>query len=409
MSNLNSKSFTEQGTAAFPQPRLDFLDGIRGLAAVYVILFHIWQAAKTADDLPSIAARAIVWMAFGRSAVAVFIVLSGFCLMMPVARSSDGKLRGGVLRYFQKRAWRILPPYYIALALSLGVLALVPGLKDARHLWWSHTVPAFTPDVLLSHALLYHNWHGAWIFRINGPLWSVATECQIYLLFPLLLLPLWRRCGLMVMVAVAFAVGLAPHLLTGRFGLTAPWFLGLFALGMVAAIICFSSKPSAQQARTRLPWGFITTVLCALYVGIACYGIATRRPFMLWTTTWRMDVLVGVAAMSLLVFCTRVVIEKPGVRRPLVLRLLEAPWSVALGAFSYSIYLVHEPVVGLAEAAGRSLALSPVMCLITLFGAVPLSLGIAYLFHLFVERHFMPGAPQTKAETVQTAALSPAP
>jgi len=71
--------------------RLAFLDGLRGLSALYVTLFHLGAPA----GLPLGISLAWEWTHFGRSAVGVFIVLSGYSLMLPVARSADGRLRGG--------------------------------------------------------------------------------------------------------------------------------------------------------------------------------------------------------------------------------------------------------------------------------------------------------------------------
>src|SRR6185369_12422910 len=72
---------------------LGYLDSIRGLSALYVAACHAWlmYAAQFADHgLQSISGGLVVatsWLAFGRSAVAIFIVLSGYCLMLPVVRS----------------------------------------------------------------------------------------------------------------------------------------------------------------------------------------------------------------------------------------------------------------------------------------------------------------------------------
>src|SRR5665213_1519018 len=68
------------------------------------------------------------------------------------------------------------------------------------------------------------------------PMWSIALECQIYVVFALLLVPVWRRFGPWAQLAVALAIGLAPQLLfRGALAYTAPWLLGLFAMGVVAA------------------------------------------------------------------------------------------------------------------------------------------------------------------------------
>src|SRR5579872_5149061 len=80
-----------------PRVRLDFLDGIRGLAALYVAFFHVAGAlAKLspadAARTPALALLAARGLSFGHQAVGVFMVLSGYCLMLPVVRSADGQL-----------------------------------------------------------------------------------------------------------------------------------------------------------------------------------------------------------------------------------------------------------------------------------------------------------------------------
>src|SRR5579883_2111781 len=175
--------------------RLDYLDGLRGLAAIYVVVYHIY--VDMSAQLQTVA-HSSVWvtlvqavLSHGRTSVAAFIVLSGYCLMLPVARSPDGQLTGGWVRYLRRRARRILPPYYAALVLSLLVAIVIPThwlpLMGEQ---WNHGQPALNPGAIVSHVLLLHNWSHTWEYRINPPMWSVALEWQIYFLFPLLLLPI---------------------------------------------------------------------------------------------------------------------------------------------------------------------------------------------------------------------------
>jgi peptidoglycan/LPS O-acetylase OafA/YrhL len=106
------------GTSA----RVSGLDGIRGLAALYVVVNHVFLRAFPGyprDTAPFWAG----WFVYGRFAVVVFIVLSGFSLAVAPARS--GWQVGGVGRFARRRARRILPPYYAALAISLAVAWLV--------------------------------------------------------------------------------------------------------------------------------------------------------------------------------------------------------------------------------------------------------------------------------------------
>src|SRR5215472_11141443 len=102
--------------------RLAGLDGIRGLAALYVVVNHIFERAfpgYPVDRAPWWAG----WFIYGRFAVVVFIVLSGFSLALSPAR--HGWRLDGVFRFAGRRARRILPAYFAALAFSLAVASLV--------------------------------------------------------------------------------------------------------------------------------------------------------------------------------------------------------------------------------------------------------------------------------------------
>jgi peptidoglycan/LPS O-acetylase OafA/YrhL len=96
--------------------RLAGLDGIRGLAALFVVLHHCWLSAF--PGYPANTGPAWTgWLLYGHFAVVVFIVLSGFSLAVSPARSRWQL--GGLGRFAQRRAWRILPPYWAALVVSL--------------------------------------------------------------------------------------------------------------------------------------------------------------------------------------------------------------------------------------------------------------------------------------------------
>src|SRR5581483_6838354 len=165
---------------------------------------------------------------------------------------------GGILQYLRRRATRILPPYYAALVISLLLIALRQALipEDPSQ------SNDFRLDVLLTHLFVVHNWSEISIHAIDPPMWSVATEWQIYFLFPLFLLPIWRRFGTLASIAAGFALGFAPHfLLNGYLDASFPWFVGLFALGMAAAHINFSEHPQIIMLRQRVPWGPLALVL----------------------------------------------------------------------------------------------------------------------------------------------------
>ena len=182
-------------TAKPERIRLDFLDGMRGLAALYVLFCHVYVALKWwshgAEASPRLM-KVLQVFDYGHCAVVVFIVMSGYCLMLPIAQATDGQLRGGFGAYIKRRARRILPPYFAALAISLLLIFVLDraGLMGGE--LQANVKSAFTPGSLVSHLLVVHNLNPTWSHTIDPPMWSVATEWQIYFLFPALLLPLWQ-------------------------------------------------------------------------------------------------------------------------------------------------------------------------------------------------------------------------
>ncbi len=250
--------------------KLLFLDGMRGLAALYVLLFHLY----TPDDLPAAVRHGLSWLRFGHYAVGIFIVLSGYSLMLPVVRSEDGHIPGGTVNFFKRRARRILPPYYAAMACSLAVLFLARLGMNALHTTSGDQTLAsqVEPGDLVTHLLLIHNWFPRYVGQINGTHWSVAAEWQIYFLFPLLLLPLWQRFGSLTVVGAALAIGVVPFLLlppAHDFHWTCPQYIGLFAMGMMGATINFSRRTRDNNLLVSLPWGALSAALFCLFILIA--------------------------------------------------------------------------------------------------------------------------------------------
>ncbi|MGR6912929.1 acyltransferase family protein [[Actinomadura] parvosata] len=345
--------------------RLDGLDGIRGLAALFVVLHHcrlLSFPGFPADTGPWWAS----WLLYGHFAVVLFIALSGFSLAVSPARS--GWRLGGVRRFAQRRAWRILPPYWAALAFSLLVAWLaVPQPGEA--------VP--TGKTVVVYGLLLQDVFGS--PSPNGALWSIAIEAQLYLVFPLLLLMV-RRLGAWVMVglvtAVVVAVGVAAPLVpaVGLLMRLTPQFAVLFAAGVLAA--------GVVRARVRAPLHWAAALAGAPVLAL----IAVRGSDWTVRNLFWVDLALAPAAALLLAAVAQ------GRPRPLVLLLDTRPVRT-LGSFSYSLYLVHAPIVvalahfvvspHVAPGVGRLLVLLAV--------AVPASVlfarAFAAVFELPFQRH----------------------
>ena len=234
------------------RPHLAYIDGLRGLAALFVIVHHAMAECIDSGYNRAVTGRvpshAIVWLYNGEVAVQVFIVLSGYCLMIPVARSG-GTIRGGLAEFARRRVWRILPTYYAALAICLLLPALVPALRDSSGpLRWRVTRPVTAP-ALLSHLLMIHHLSADWAYRIDYPMWSIPIEWWLYGLFALALVPLRRRLGIGPLAASTVALGLALSWWGGPdFETLRLHYLALFGLGMAGAAINFGAREGGWSA-----------------------------------------------------------------------------------------------------------------------------------------------------------------
>jgi peptidoglycan/LPS O-acetylase OafA/YrhL len=383
---------------------LEFLDGLRGLAALFVVLHHAYMEVPLAGSWRQ-PFGLLKFLKFGHHAVAVFIVLSGYCLMLPVVRDATGWLQGGVVGYGLRRARRILPAYYAAFVLCLLLVLTLPGMSSLRSDRWDLALPALAPDVLTSHLLLIHNLRADWFYRIDPPMWSVATEWQIYFLFPLLLV-IWRRAGMLATVFVAFTSGLSVATLATAqkweaIWLLSPWYLGLFALGMAGAHLTTSARMSNDEWASRMPWTLMYALLACATLGLLVAFPDARVPI---------DILVGMATVCLIVACARQLGAGHDLPRGFGIRVFESRWAVGLGAFSYSLYLIHYPVLStvhrLLHSAGWR---SEIRLAFMLMVSAPLCVIVAYVFHLAFEKPFLDSLSRRRQTLPAVPAISPSP
>ncbi len=352
------------------QRRLAGLDGIRGLAASYVVVNHVFERAFPGyphDRAPWWAG----WFIFGRFAVVVFIVLSGFSLALSPAR--HGWRLDSVFRFAGRRARRILPAYYAALAFSLAVAwYLVPqpgqGKPDTRS--------------VVVNGLLVQN-----VVRASSPnraFWSMAVEAQLYVALPLLVLMV-RRVNAVAMVAIVTllvaAVGIAgPHdaRLQTFVNQSPPDLAALFALGIAAAGIV-----GMARARGGRPWAWLALAAAVpVFLTIWLRGSVWTLTHLLWV-----DLAVGPAVACLL-------IALAAGRPSALVRMLDSRPIRRLGLASFSLYLLHEPIVILVY---QRFVLpryhhGPTAFLVAVAIVLPTSIAFACLSAAIFERPFTRGA-----------------
>lgn len=157
-------------TPATPKMLLPTLTGVRGIAALAVLFYHIRGAMG--GFLPD---RAIAWLAQGYLAVDLFFVLSGFVLWWNYGAQFRDQGTRAAPRFIVRRFARIFPLHLAILsAMALFALALLASGRDPGGHYDFAQLPA--------HVLLVQNWGFGGQLLWNDPAWSISTEWAAYLL-----------------------------------------------------------------------------------------------------------------------------------------------------------------------------------------------------------------------------------
>ena len=351
------------------------VDGIRFVAISSVFLFHVTRlvyddyAANRAVPFGEAEATDLAGRLLreGRFGVMVFFTLSGFILGLPFLAARVGAGRPVSLRsYFLRRVTRIEPPYLVALALATllavttdawGPPAGVAG-RLAAGAWYGHTIVHGVPNLL------------------NPPFWTLEVEVQFYVAMPILALVFFghdrgrRRAAI---AAAAVGLTIAQAALGARLGPGHP-------LGIL---------PSYLQ------WFLIGFLLADLFV-VDWHGAPTT------SRAWDLVSLIGWPAFFFLGGNEDPVtyVLLPWLLLPLFVAVFRGRstslalgnrWITTIGGMTYSIYLVHAPVIDILGRGTSDLIASYTSGTILLQAALlaPAVLAAGLLFYVAIERPCM--------------------
>lgn len=313
--------------------RLDVLDGLRGIAILMVVWWHLWLFSWLSPFFTVFGHRfdTLVIPGTGLMGVELFFFISGFVLFYPYARHLfEGRPLQTVKQFAYRRFVKIVPSYVIALIVAAVLLGEFPTFWQGV---WQ----------IVSHLLFIHIFSVPTWVGINGVLWSLGVEVQFYVIFPAVCWAFrrWPVITYLAMVAVAVGYRLwASHIDIGDYVLMGqlPAYLDLFANGMLAAYLFV-------WARARLPverYQWLGTAV-ALGSGVAIFALLNNLLTRLYVhngyNAWQASNR-PFFGLALLVFTIAALFSYAWLHRAIANRAF-----VFLGVISYNLYLWHNVVM----------------------------------------------------------------
>ena len=325
--------------------RYHSLDGLRGIAALSVVGYHMLLVVPAISVLylahREPAAFSPEWWLFrtplrlltpGHEAVLIFFVLSGFVLTLPLLNSRM-TLRS-TAAYYGRRILRLYVPVWGAIVFALILAALVPRHPGIGSSWLSSHKPP-TPTAIVHDVTLLLG-----TSNLDSPLWSLGWEVWFSLLLPVMFLLIkvarvhdWWIPAILLLAAIS--VGAQFPIVADR--LPSGWllshllqYLPVFGIGMILA--GRRETLAAWGSRVR-HWWLVAVVGLLLLVSPSVF-VTNHGGYRIVDAALGFASLVGVA---IVVFMA---LEAPRARA-----FFEARPSQWLGKRSFSIYLTHEPII----------------------------------------------------------------
>ncbi len=276
------------------------LDGLRAICIMLVISYHLHE------NVPSFIHGAI--------GVDIFFVLSGFLITTLLLREKEKYGSVSLKGFYVRRAFRILPVYYLVLLFYFPIIWL---LHDAAR--W-HELKSALPYLLT----FTQEYRPEWTGKVYAQTWSLGYEEKFYLLWPLLVLAVYslRRSRTIILLAIGAGILFLPWEPSRSYG-------ALLLGSLLGVLLDRSSQNRFQPYWMKIhPW----LALGMVSVAYILYGM-DKAPILLFSTA--VTFLVGALVL----------------RQSLTRRLLEHPWMVLPGKRSYAMYLVHVLVINAVTAA----------------------------------------------------------
>jgi peptidoglycan/LPS O-acetylase OafA/YrhL len=314
--------------ALHEESRLDVLDGLRGVAVLLVLWYHVWEISWLQAPLP--------WLQFvpgtGFVGVHLFFFLSGFVIVYPFVRAvALGRPQPGWAHFAWRRFIKIFPSYALSIVVAFAI-------------GYAKTQPVSNAAAVITHLLFVHTWFPESYGAINGVLWTLAVEVEFYCCFPLIWLAFKRwpyvTAGAMIVAAWAWRAYLAHccyPLPFAEWSENLPGYLDIFAFGMISAYVFtrYAHRIKSTVARFAGPAIALAGIVLLIELLQSLFAFRINDQ---WQGVWQIDKrpLLGLAFASIALGF----LLSP---RWLQFALANPPLKF-LAVISYNLYLYHQIV-----------------------------------------------------------------
>jgi peptidoglycan/LPS O-acetylase OafA/YrhL len=305
------------------------LTGIRGVAAMWVLLFHAAQGAGTIFALPLLERIPDIW--YGCLGVDLFFMLSGFILMYAHGRDFYVFRKDSLIRFARLRISRVYPLNAVVLLLIAAFVAFQPGYvvwaRSSEGIFVYGGRSAFTAGAFVRTLLLANRWFLPWAGEWNQPVWSLSLEVLGYLLFPFMAFYALRISRPWVLVALASLCLTGTYVILTHFAFQCE----IGQLAVVRMLACFVTGVAVFRLYKLTP--VFGTRFATLITTLAALGIVARDmpPFRHIET--KGNIQFGFLFAALLYGLA--------FEQGYVCKLLSSRFMVFLGEISFPLYLAH--------------------------------------------------------------------
>lgn len=343
-----------------------YLDGLRGFAALWVVLGHLRRELLDSGN---------GWYWLGglqfvdeNLAVPVFIVLSGYLLALPLARGNEWR---GWIGFMERRFRRIYPAYLVSLIGSIVLLLAVPYLRELATPR-APEVSDLTRKSVVLHMFMAHLVDYRTQYSINPVMWSLAPEWWTYLFFSVIGAPLLASRKLVTLV-LTFTVGMWMF---WRFNEINAYIFAAFWIGVCTSYLAFCKK--FITVLQKVPSWLIFSIVLLLITWFMFGNFEEKMRLRFFSAGLLGSVLIlwgkGIGWFS-----------------DVIRRTLESSFARWLGRISYSLYLVHFPLLSMCNSISlnlglRTLALTSSFAVIS---GLAVSFALANLLSKNVEYRFV--------------------